>query len=405
MKKIKILLYLTIISVIGGCIEQVEFDNVSFDTNLVVKAIITNEVKQHTVELSRTIPIDSTELSPEKSAFVSLVDDLGTTYNFTETEDGIYTSINSFGADPARSYTLSIQTNNGQRYNSTTEKLPENSNIDDIRASVENDDIEGPFIAFKVNATGNSSDGSYYRYEYDETYKIKSFVWSPFRIRILSNISPYDFDYIPKDPDIYGEGFCYTSDTSNSILITETKTLSQDQVSGFTVRKVPLQSYIVGQRYSILLKQYVLNQNTYDYYTLLDKFSDPSDIFTQTQVGNIPSNITSENNPTTDLVIGFFEVSSITSKRFFFNRTDITDAYYDNYTDSSLCDEFPNPAFNDGFGNSPFLELLNTHIFYNEPPGGLGGSPSGGGPYQLILKQCGDCSHLGSVIEPDFWIE
>ncbi|MFY7669631.1 DUF4249 domain-containing protein [Tenacibaculum sp. MEBiC06402] len=403
MKKLKKISYLFLAFLASSCIESVELTNNSFESNLVVKAIITNEIKNHTVELSRTTPIDSDEIISERNATVSVTDDSGIIYSFQETGNGIYTSTQTFAAQPSKKYTLNIQTSDGEKYSSKEEQLPNIGEINDITANIDTNIDDESIIAFKVNASGNNIDGSYYRYEYDETYKIKAFIWNSKRIRVLSDVSPYDFDLVDKEPEIYGEGFCYGRNKSNNLMITETKTLAQDQVQGFPIREIPLESYIVGVRYSILLTQYILNQNTYDYYQLLDKFSGPNDIFSQTQVGNIPSNIKSESNSSENNVIGFFEVSSVNKKRFFFNRSDITDITYKNYTDSNACNEFPKPLFEDDFGNSPLLEFLETHIFYNEPPGGIGGSSNS--PYEVVLRQCGDCSHLGPVQKPDFWVD
>ena len=404
MKKIKNITYLFVAIILSSCIETVEFPSTSFESNLVVKAIITNELKTHRIELSRTTPIESEDVISERNAVITITDDSGAVYNFQETDNGIYTSTQAFAAQPNKKYVLNIQTSDGEKYSSRSEQLPNISEITDMTATIDANIDNESIIVFKANASGNNIDGSYYRYEYEETYKIKAFIWNSKRIRILSDVSPYDFDLVDKEPEIYGEGFCYGNKKSNSILITETKTLAQDQVLGFTIREIPLESYIVGLRYSILLKQYVLNQNTYDYYQLLDKFSDQNDIFSQTQVGNIPSNIIAESNPDKNNVIGFFEVSSFGEKRFFFNRSDITDISYKNYTDSNACNEFPQPLFEDNFGNSPLLDFLATHIFYDEPPGGIGGGSSNS-PYQVVLRQCGDCSHLGPVQQPDFWVD
>ena len=403
MKRFKNISYLFLAIILSSCIETVDFPNTSFESNLVVKAIITNEFKNHRVELSRTITIESEDVISERNAVITITDNSGIIYNFQETDNGIYTSTQAFEVQPNKMYVLNIQTSDGEKYTSKEEQLPSTGLINDITASIDTNIDDESIIVFKVNASGNNIEGSYYRYEYDETYKIKSFIWSPKRIRVLSNVSPYDFDLVDKESEIYGEGFCYGNKKSNSILITETKTLAQDNVLGFTVREIPLESYIVGVRYSILLKQYILNQNTYDYYQLLDKFSDQNDIFSQTQVGNIPSNIVSESNPSKNKVIGFFEVSSYSQKRFFFNRSDITDIGYNNYIDSNVCNEFPKPLFEDNFGNSPLLNYLETHIFYNEPPAGIGGTSNS--PYEVVFKQCGDCSHLGPVQKPDFWLD
>ncbi|CAM1344645.1 DUF4249 domain-containing protein [Tenacibaculum amylolyticum] len=403
MKHLKFYTYILIIILLQSCIEPFDFTSTAVDKNLVVRAILTNELKNHTIELSNTIPIDSTEAVPEENATITITDNLGNIYNFNDTGSGVYISTVQFAAVPNTSYTLNIQTQDGRAYSSTPETLPQASQIDDITATVENNNLNVPIISFKASGKGNNPEGSYYRYEYDETYKIKTETWSSKKINVISATSPYQFELVEKDPDIYGIGFCYPTQKSKKILLTETKTLSSDEVSNFTVREIPQDSYLVGIRYSILLRQYVLNRNTYEFYTLLNTFSDPNDIFSQTQVGNIASNISSNSAPNEDRVIGFFDVSSVVSKRVFFNRADITTTGFINYLGLGTCNDFPQP-FVEFFGTSPLLDLLNTnYIFHSQPPTGIGSPPAG--PYMLVLRPCGDCSHLGSVKQPSFWID
>ncbi len=388
---------------IQSCIEPIEFATVSTDTNLVVSATITNEIKTQTIELSRTIPIDSTKLAPETNAKVYITDEAGVSYDFQETTTGVYTSINQFAATTNKQYKLIVETSNGQKYSSTEEALPPTSSINDINVSIENNEIDDiQEFVFKVTSNTSGDEGKFYRYEYDETYQIKTPIWSRKKLLIISDTPPYEFDLVDKTEEEDGIGFCYGNQKSKKILLTETKTLSQDQVIGFPIRQIPVNSYIIGIRYSILVKQYVINQNTFDFYTLLDKFSNPDDIFSQTQVGNIPSNITSLNN-SEDKVIGFFEVSSVSNKRIFINRNDITETPFTNYRTVALCDERVNPEIIDAFGRSPLLDRLRTGWIYQSPPDLPIIPPNR--LYQLAQKPCGDCSHLGAVNPPDFWTE
>ncbi|CAM1344643.1 DUF4249 domain-containing protein [Tenacibaculum amylolyticum] len=403
MKHIKVYILLIIIT-ITSCVETFDFKTVTFDTNLVVRAVLTDELKQHTIELSRTIPIDSTKLDPEKNAIVSITDDLGTIYNFQETNNGIYTSNIDFAAQPNRLYTLHIQTVNGSTYNSTNEVLPKLSSIEKIDFNIEENQIsQNQELAIKVTSNASEDEGKYYRYEYEETFKVKTPIWSLRKIVTLSNVPPYSFDLVYKDPNIDGIGFCYGTLNSKNIRLTETQTLAQDQVIGFPIRKIPINNYIIGIRYSILVKQYVINQNTYDFYTLLNTFSNPDNIFSQTQVGNIPSNISSTTNPIEDKVIGFFEVSSVSEKRTFISRSEITDLPFDNYVLLAFCEERPNPEIVDVFGNSPLLDLLLNGWIYHSPP--QSPIPPPNRPYTLTVKPCGDCTHIGPITPPSFWVE
>ncbi len=401
-KLIKYILILCCCSLIYTCIEPIEFTTNSFNTNLVVNSIITDEFKTQKIELSRTIPIDSLNLSPEKDANVSIVDDTGLTYNFKENGAGVYTSINQFAAQADRKYTLNIETKDGNKYVSSPQPVPAKSTIKEITAGIENNSLtQKPEFLFKVSSDITTNTGQYYRYEYDETYKIRTPLWNPRKIVIISDTIPYKFDLVQKDPLIDGVGFCFPNKQSKAVFLTETVSLAQDQVIGFPLRQIPIESYIVGIRYSILVKQYVLNQNTYNFYSLMEKFSDPDDIFSQTQVGNIPSNISSVNNPEQDKVIGFFEVSSVSKKRLFVNRKDFTESPFINYELLALCTERREPQIVDDFNRSPLLNHLRIGWVYQTDSE----TPDPNRPYRLTIKICGDCTHLGPAKTPDFWVD
>ncbi len=400
LKKNNLWFYFTIL-VLTSCVETFEIEDTTPESNLVIEAILTDELKNHTIKLSRTTTIDATGIIPEKNASVSISDESSTVYDFQEIEDGIFRSISSFSAELNKTYTLTIITNDGNKYTSTPEKLPSKSDIENIFITVEENDLGEPEAIIKTNSVSSNSEGQYYRYEYDETFKVRAPVWRTKKINIISDTPPYQFEIINKPPED-GIGFCYGTKSSKNIILTETKTLSQDKVLEFPVRYIPIENYLIGIRYSIFLKQYVLNKNTYDYYQLLNKFSDPDDIFSQTQVGNIPSNIISSRSG--EKVIGFFEVSTITQKRVFFNRSDITpDKDYTNYVSVSECtNSLIQPQIVNSLGQSPLLNLLSTHVFQGFPEDP---NPPPNIPYILVARVCGECTHIGPPLKPDFWID
>ncbi len=404
MKKQYIYFYfLLFIALFYHCTQPLVVENITFEEHIVVKARLTNEMKQHSIVLSKTIPLDSTDVAPLKNAKVSISDDNGIIYDFIETENGRYSSNIAFLAEPEKLYTLHIETSDGRKYNSTAEQLPALAALENLNFDIESNDSGNQELVIKVNSTLNTTtNGGYYRYTYDETYKVKAVYWSPRELKLISE-NPYRFAKVDKDPNIHGIGFCYGNQKATSIMVTETQSLSEDRVVAFPIRTIPLDNYIIGIRYSILVQQYVLNKRTYDYYELLSKFSDPDNIFSQVQLGNVPSNITSESNPSNNKVSGFFEVSSVSSERYYINREDITNTDYVNYIDPSSCQDRPNPFIEDLAGNSPLLNLLeNGYIFFSDVA--VNPIPSTH-PYLLIGKACGDCTNIGPPLAPSFWTE
>lgn len=400
LKKNKYFYFTLITLLLISCVEPIEIKNISFESNLVVRALITNEFKVHTIKLSNTTEIDSTGIRPERNATISIIDNSNVVYKFEETNEGTYESINKFKAEPNKSYTLNIQTENGVNYTSTPEKLPSTAQIENIFIDIEENNIGESQAVVKANSTSLNNVGQYYRYEYEETFKVKAPLWRDQKILVVSNTPPYKFEIIPKAPED-GIGFCYGTKKSKNIILTETQTISEDKVLNLPIRYIPIENYVIGIRYSLLLKQYVLNSNTYDYYQLLDKFSNPDNVFSQIQVGNIPSNISSKSGKK---VIGFFEISSISTKRVFFNRNEITsENSYINYRNTNECAQnIIQPNLVDSSGKSPLLHLLSNYVFLGYA---IAPFPPPNKPYRLVSKECGICTSIGPPIKPDFWID
>lgn len=379
-----------------SCVEPIDIKTITYENYLVVEAIITNENKNHTIQLSRTFEIDSNTPAPETGATVQVISET-TTYNFNETSNGNYVSTVAFAAEAGKSYQLNITTKEGKSYSSSKEIVPKNSQIEGISTSIETS-VEGESgVSISVQSFNPNNDSNYYRYQYEETYKIVPPFWSSKELMIVSEVRPFQVEIIDRTVD---NKICYKTNDSKSILITETKSLAEDRVN-FPVRFILANDFIISERYSILVKQHVLSAQAFNYYKTLKELSNSDNVFAQTQPGFIAGNLISNTDPN-EKVVGFFEVSSVSEKRFFFNFSDIFSSDKPTFLDS--CD-FVAPILYDSFtGESPLVTLLkdNSHTYYKENDTGLAHLE---GRYLLVPKICGDCTVLGSNIKPDFWVD
>lgn len=379
-----------------SCVEPIDIKTITYENYLVVEAIITNENKNHTIQLSRTFEIDSNTPAPETGATVQVISET-TTYNFNETSNGNYVSTVAFAAEAGKSYQLNITTKEGKSYSSSKEIVPKNSQIEGISTSIETS-VEGESgVSISVQSFNPNNDSNYYRYQYEETYKIVPPFWSSKELMIVSEVRPFQVEIIDRTVD---NKICYKTNDSKSILITETKSLAEDRVN-FPVRFILANDFIISERYSILVKQHVLSAQAFNYYKTLKELSSSDNVFAQTQPGFIAGNLISNTDPN-EKVVGFFEVSSVSEKRFFFNFSDIFSSDKPTFLDS--CD-FVAPILYDSFtGESPLVTLLkdNSHTYYKENDTGLAHLE---GRYLLVPKICGDCTVLGSNIKPDFWVD
>ncbi|WP_421824009.1 DUF4249 domain-containing protein [Flagellimonas oceanensis] len=384
-----------------GCVEPYSAEEIDFEDILVIEATITDQEKQQQIFLSRTFELEIDSIIPEQGAMVQVIGG-EEEFNFSEAAPGVYLSNRVFAAVPDTDYRLLITTTGGSTYASDTVVLPQVTQIDDLTAArvVTDDGNEGMGIFVEsYDPTGNSRN---YRYEYEETYKIVAPDWTP-RDLVLPSEGSCQVELVN---DEWSVRECFMTNVSNSIIQYSTSDLTEDRVSQFMVRSINKDNYIIGHRYSILVRQYVQSNEAYAFYETLNTLSGQESVFFGAQPGFLQGNITSNENPD-EKIIGFFELSSVSETRIFFNYTDFfPDEEPSSYVDS--CEPYV-PSIVDMSGRCVLSELVSSNairfLAEYEPPDTPSTEPVSEGPYLVVPRICGDCSVLGDVESPEFWIE
>jgi hypothetical protein len=397
------LYYFIALLFLSSCVEEIDFEIETFESALVIEATITNEEKQQLILLSRTFQTEDDGPSPEQNASVSISAG-GNNYLFEEIEPGKYLSTSAFSAQSFMDYELNITTSNGRSYSSSPTQLSQSTEIDAVYAARESaaEGIDGMYIYVdSFDPTGNSK---YYRYTYEETYKVIASRWV-LEDLVLTNADLCLVDLRPTRPQ--EERICYNTVPSNNINQFSTNLLAEDRVTKHLVRFIDSENFIISHRYSILVNQYIQSSEAYSYYETLNNFASEGSIFSQVQPGFFEGNISSDTNPN-EKVIGFFDVSSVSSKRIYFN-------YEDFYPDEPLpqlgysCDEIEHFRIGAGGCGTLIGGLLTDNVVYSSGAAKIKDPISGEfvtvGPYFMVLRECGDCTALGSNVVPDFWEE
>ncbi|MEP2279503.1 DUF4249 domain-containing protein [Maribacter sp.] len=413
---------------ISGCVEEFEPENITevLDGALVVDARITDENKQQTILLTRTFSFDEIEPTPEIGAQVSIIDDLGGAIDFIENEPGNYSTTTAINLKQGRTYTLQITTTDNVIYHSNKTTLPSNIELKELKTQRKFNNSENDGISITVSNSNNSSSANYFRYEYEETYKIIPPDYNPF------DWDEVDYDFFCEDDDGWEvtvaarnepADICFGTNKSNNIIITSTSNLTTNDLENFEVRFIGSDNYAISHRYSILVKQYHHDINAAAFFNSLKDFSSSESIFSNVQTGMLASNISAKNSEDA-IVFGYFELSSYSEKRIFFN-------YEDFYPYEPLppyiisCDVIRVPAlYPDGFhstvidgkvivdrgSNSPLIEGIiagqiayigdNENFFEPDDNGELSRAP-----FLVKPSGCVDCRTFGDNITPEFWIE
>jgi len=386
--KIYVLLWVLSLSLLS-CIEPFAIETESFESALVIEATITNENKFQQIKLSRTYAIDSDGPNPESNAQVEIVDESGNTYNFFEFQPGLYQSSSVFSAVKDVNYVLRIITADGRDYSSDPAKFTGISEITSLSArAYSNDGVQG--VGVFIDSEDPSGNSRYYRYTYEETYKIVAPKYSP--LEFVISVDPLGNCSLDLEPRAEQKRDCFASVPSKSIILTATANLTQDVVSNFQVKFLSKDNPIIANRYSTFINQYSQSQDAYNFYETLKNFSGSGSIFSQTQPGFFEGNVFSEIDEK-EKVVGFFDVSSVVSQRVYFNYRD----FYDDIPPYFIgCNQYaPDPtAIKDEIDSKRGL-FFTTLI---DPDTNLEKT-------FLVPFPCGDCTVYGSNVEPDFWID
>lgn len=296
-----------------------------------------------------------------------------------------------------KTYRLTIVTAQGRTYRSSPETLTTQTPLQDVVATaVTQNGQRGVSIHAQSFDAANSS--KYYRYEYEETFRVIAPKWSFYKAITVDGEpgEPDGIQIIPRPP---GETrVCYGNRFSDEIIQTNTSDQSEDRVD-YQVRFISNQDPIIASRYSILVRQYVQSLAAYTFYKTLKELSGSGNILSQNQPGFFYGNIESADNPN-EKVIGFFEVASVSSKRIFFNFTDLfpTDPEPPYFVDCSnkemkFCFNSNDPECR---GYALLSAIDANTLLYNTHSDLL---------YIMVLPPCGDCTKISSNVRPLFWID
>jgi hypothetical protein len=317
-----------------SCYKPYMADVESNEKILVVDGLITDEVASYHVNLNYALPFysDSTR-QPVNSANVYVTDDIGNHYMFSELSSGCYVSDSlQFRGCPGRTYTLFIETSEGEIYMSNLQRLNYPYSIDTIYAEADYQKTLSRFNEILVTVRGANiltdiqiQSDTLPRFRFTSNL-IKQYLYT-------RNIPPPIHD-----PPLY-IFYCWQTDNENTDLklVVNDYTLSQAIIKRHQVHFVTDQTYFDALFYELgpqqpdlsylaiaspdkqsqivkhrilYLNQYTLNNDTYSYYNSMDEqLRSEGKLFDPIAV-QLSGNIKCTTN-TDRKVFGFFEASSV----------------------------------------------------------------------------------------------
>ncbi|MEO9483200.1 MAG: DUF4249 domain-containing protein [Ekhidna sp.] len=293
---------------------------------LVVEGRIGDE--ETLILLSRTANLDSFSIKPEVNALVQIENELGNVVGLlAETEAGSYFLDTDLIVN--EKYRIRIETNNQEVYHSDYATLIATPPISDLKARV--DPVSGN-IEILVSTQDLDNNTRYYQWNYEETYEYSA----PY-----SSILEFDGEkVIPRDRN--GDRqitLCWKSNNSSDILLESSIQFDEDVVSNKRLVSYSLsETFKFNRTYSILVNQYALSSNEFEFWSLLEKNSESLGTLFDPQPSQISTNLECKSDPQKG-VIGYVGASSKTQKRIFVRNADIPESFRNLEVVELFCEE------------------------------------------------------------------
>ncbi|HXB45604.1 MAG TPA: DUF4249 domain-containing protein [Puia sp.] len=363
--------------VITGCKQSYNPPSINANKNyLVVDGFINAGADSTIFTLGRTSNLDS-PASPNSELGATLVVQGSGGYSFqlSELGNGRY-GASGLNLDLSQNYRLSIATTNGSAYL---------SDYSAVKSSPPMDSVSWQLIDGGVNIYANTHDPlgntRYYRWDYVETWE---------------NRSHYEsfYHYDPSTRSIYiGQEvphICWSNDNSTNILIASSAKLTSDIIYRAPLTFIPLNSIKISVEYSILVRQYALTAEEYNYWQTLQSSTEKTGSLFDQQPLQITGNIHCTTNPN-ELAIGYVGAGSVVeSQRIFINNYQVAPWFYEDGCQEVLVSPDPDS-----------LQFYNSFGFDPVDVKTMGGAIIA---YYFSDNHCVDCTlNGGTNIKPGFW--
>lgn len=373
MKKIFIILFISAIAL--QCKKPFDPPVAEVDQSVLVVegtiAVGTTVENVFTLSKLKTIQDKSARI-PEKNARVSIESSNGNTWTLAESNNGVYRSV--LNLPESGTYKIVIKTSAGKIYESPMQKPVDTPPIDSVTWK---QDID---LQIYVHTHDPGNNTRYYQWDFIETYERHSWYES-----ILDFVGGKVVNR-PLGDQIY---FCWTNDTSKSILINNTLSLNEDIVSYQPIQKILNPSDKLSVRYSILVRQLGLTKEAYNFWSILKKNTELTGTLFDPQPSKMPSNITCTND-VSKVAVGYVSVGKIFEKRIFIMNSAMNLWPYPNEED--FC-----PSISDRPAKMiEFLKQNPSYVpaFFETLSGNL----------VIARKNCVDCRvEKGTNVKPTFW--
>ena len=367
-----------------GCKESFEPNLPSVPQGYLVVEGFINAQGPTQIKLSRSVPIDQKKtLKPELNAQVIIEGDNNSSYLLTASTGGFYSSA-SLNLNVSHNYRIRINTREGKQYLSEFVPVKLAPDIDSINWKQLDDGVE-----IYVNTHDPQNSTRYYRWDYQETWEIRSAYFAFYK---LDRVEPITGKRIIRevnanDPNVF---FCWKYDTLKNILLGSSAKLENDIVHQQPIMFISRMDERLGIRYSILVRQFALDKPGYEFFEQMKKNTELLGSIFDPQPSVLKGNIKCLSDPG-ELVVGYVNVTTVKEKRLFIADLELNGRGFNIYdqcdtveisTDPNEIQRYIPPAW-------PYDAIFFQGVIIG---------------YRVSTEKCVDCtSRGGKNVKPSYW--
>lgn len=378
--RLKIVLFLLATFIIfEGCETRYEPNVITKNYDiLVVDGLINSGADSTIINLSRSTRISEKQTSkPEVGAAVSVESESNETFPLVEKNKGSYVS-SGLNLNPTQKYRLRIKTTGGSTYLSDFVEVKTAPAIDEITWQIEPNGLH--VYTSTHDATNNSR---YYRWEYEETWIFYA-AWE--------SLAKWDgTNVVERKLTPEGVFQCWGNQKSKNIVIGSSAKLDNDVISESPITFVKSDSEKFREKYSILVKQYALTKEAYQFWQELQKNTESLGSIFDAQPSQLTGNIHNVNDAE-EPVLGYISVGTTSKKRIYIAKTELPTTFIIPRTDACLTLVTIKAAdFKQYFESGLAFPIGEPMLQY--PPSEI----------SATSRFCGDCTLRGTNKKPSFW--
>jgi len=356
---------------------------------LIVEGVINTGNDSTVIKISRSVKLtDKITNNPVLNATVTVEGEQSGTYPLYDVaNNGHYNSVNGLNLAASQRYRLKIVPAEGGQYVSDFVEVKPTPPIDSVGYNVKDTTVN-----LYVNTHDPANKTRFYLWDYDETWIFHAKYASTYVLDQNTNtmVARTTAQMI---------FYCFANDKSVNVLSTSTEKLASDVVYQGQLTSIALSAEKMESKYSILVRQYAVTQDAYNFYQNMKKNTEELGSIFDAQPSQISGNIHNSADPA-ESVVGYISATNVQLKRIFINHADLPGNVLPIYP--YRCEQ-DTALYSDKTGTNQVQNvLINPPIDYfatsaiTAPGGGIIG-------FLYSTRECVDCTLRGTTQTPAFW--